>query len=57
MDLRKNVHLVEVALFRDKDSFENFKNHKRHKEVVELLKVSANWFVGDIVEMFPFKDK
>jgi hypothetical protein len=53
MDTRKNIHLIEVAIFKDKDSFENFKNHPKHKEVVELLKTSADWSVGDTIESFP----
>ncbi len=52
-DTRKNIHLVEVAIFKDKPSFENFKNHPKHKEVVELLKVAADWSVGDTIEAFP----
>lgn len=53
MDTRKNIHLIEVAIFKDKPSYENFKNHQKHKEVVELLKTSADWMVGDTIEAFP----
>lgn len=53
MDTRKNIHLVEVAIFKDKPSFENFKNHPKHKEVVDLLRASADWYVGDTIESFP----
>lgn len=53
MDTRKNIHLIEVAIFKDKQSFDNFKNHPKHVEVVELLKVSADWSVGDTIEAFP----
>jgi hypothetical protein len=53
MDLRKNIHLIEVAIFKDKQSYDNFKNHPRHIEVVELLKNSADWSVGDTIETFP----
>lgn len=53
LDLRKGIHLVEIAFFRDRDSYDNFKNHPKHLEVVELLKSSANWHVGDIVEVLP----
>ena len=53
MDLRKNIHLIEVAIFKDKQSYENFKNHPKHKKVVELLKTSADWSVGDTIESFP----
>lgn len=52
-DLRKNIHMTEIAIFKDQESFEEFKNHPKHKEVVELLKKSANWFVGDITDTFP----
>lgn len=53
MDLRKNIHLIEVAIFKDSQSYEKFKNHPKHKEVVELLKTSADWSVGDTIESFP----
>lgn len=53
MDTRKNIHLVEIAIFKDNKSFEDFKNNPKHIEVVELLKKSANWTVGDIMESFP----
>ena len=57
IDQRKNIHLVEVAIFRDNESFENFKNHPSHKEVVELLKTSADWWVGDtIIDALPLFD-
>lgn len=52
-DLRKNIHLVEIAIFKDNDSFEKFKKHPKHIEVLELLKTSANWYVGDIFHEFP----
>ncbi len=53
MDLRKGVHLVEIAIFKDQKSFEDFKKHPKHIEVVELLKPVANWQVGDVVEILP----
>ncbi len=56
LDTRKNIHLVEVAIFKDKQSFEDFKNHPKHKEVVELLRTSADWSVADTIESFPMFD-
>lgn len=53
MDTRKNIHLVEFAIFKNKQSLDDFKNHPRHVEVVELLKASADWYVGDIIDVFP----
>ena len=53
MDLRKGIHLIEIAFFRDKESYENFKKHPKHIEVVELLRESGNWYVGDVVEIIP----
>lgn len=54
IDLRKNIDFVEIAIFDNEESFVNFKNHPKHKELVEILKDSANWYVGDIKEAFPY---
>lgn len=53
LDLRKNIHLVEVAIFKDQESFDKFKKHPKHIEVVELLKSNANWTVGDLLAELP----
>jgi hypothetical protein len=53
MDVRKNIHLVEIAILRDTQALEALKNHPKHQAIVELLKGSANWFVGDLIDTFP----
>ncbi len=53
IDLRKNIHFVEMAIFKNRECLEQFKNHPKHKEVVEILKTSANWYVADFMDYFP----
>lgn len=48
LDLRKNVHLVEVALFRDAEALEAFRQHPKHVEVGARLRAVADWQVGDL---------
>ena len=48
LDLRKNVHLVEVAAFSDDSAFQKFRSHPAHKLIAEDLSKLANWQVGDI---------
>ena len=50
LDQRKNIHLVEYAMFRDKDALENFKKHPQHVELVnDFLVHHADWKVGDFL--------
>ena len=53
LDTRKNIHLVEIAIFDSESSFKKFKEHQKHKEIVEILKNSTDWYVGDIWGEFP----
>lgn len=48
LDLRKNVHLVEIAVFKDNDALQNFRQHPKHKEITDILSKIADWWVGDI---------
>ncbi|OGY98976.1 MAG: hypothetical protein A2945_03985 [Candidatus Liptonbacteria bacterium RIFCSPLOWO2_01_FULL_52_25] len=48
LDPRKNVHLVEIAVFRDMNALQTFRNHPKHKELTNILSKVADWQVGDI---------
>lgn len=48
LDLRKGVHLVEVAIFRDNDALQAFRVHPKHKELADILCKVADWQVGDV---------
>lgn len=48
LDLRKGIHLVEMAIFRDNAALQAFRNHPAHQEIVNILKGIANWYDGDI---------
>ncbi|MFZ2167256.1 MAG: Dabb family protein [Minisyncoccia bacterium] len=48
LDTRKNVHIVEIAQFRDEAAFLVFKNHPAHKKAGEFLRDVSDWQVGDI---------
>ncbi len=47
LDLRKGVHLVEVAIFTDNASLQRFRVHPAHMELTNLLREHADWQVGD----------
>lgn len=48
LDLRKNVHLVEIAAFRSNEDLQLFRVHPKHKELTDILCTVADWQVGDI---------
>jgi hypothetical protein len=50
LDLRKGVHLVEVALFADNEALQRFRFHPKHKELTDILSKIADWQVGDFIE-------
>ncbi|MBI2047566.1 MAG: Dabb family protein [Parcubacteria group bacterium] len=50
LDLRKNIHLVEIALFKDSDALQTFRQHPKHKELVDILSKVADWQIGDIYQ-------
>lgn len=49
MDLRKNVHLVEIAEFINNDSLQAFRRHPEHQKIANDLSKVADWQVGDIM--------
>ena len=53
LDLRKNVHLVELAVFRDDAALQAFRNHPKHTELTNILREIANWQVGDYIDLTP----
>jgi hypothetical protein len=48
LDLRKGVHLVEFAEFRDNEALQAFRVHPKHKALTDILREVADWQVGDI---------
>lgn len=48
LDLRKNVHLVEIAIFENNEAFQKFQANPKHKELADIVKEVADWQVGDI---------
>lgn len=50
LDLRKGIHLVEIAEFRDNDALQAFRVHPKHKEMTDILREVADWYVGDIMK-------
>jgi hypothetical protein len=53
LDLRKNVHLIEIAVFRSDEDLQRFRVHPKHKEITDILCSIADWQVGDIVFTLP----
>jgi hypothetical protein len=49
LDLRKGVHLVVIAMFRDNDALQAFRVHPKHKELTDVLCQCADWQVGDTI--------
>lgn len=52
LDLRKNVHLVEIAIFRDNAALQSFRQHPKHQEITNILREIADWQVGDIMSPY-----
>ena len=48
IDLRKNVHLVEIAIFKDWKARETFRAHPKHVELTNVLRGVADWQLGNI---------
>ena len=48
-DLRKNWHLVELAIFRDDDALQRFRRHPAHAALTSRLSALADWAVGDLL--------
>jgi quinol monooxygenase YgiN len=53
LDERKNIHLVEVSIFRDNDALQAFRVHPKHKELTDILQNIADWWVGDTMAPWP----
>ncbi len=49
LDLRKGIHLVELAVFRDDAAFQAFRAHPEHTKITDVLRDVADWQVGDFV--------
>src|SRR3989338_249902 len=49
LDLRKGVHLVELAIFRDDAALQAFRAHPEHTKITDVLREIADWQVGDFV--------
>ena len=47
LDLRKNVHLVETAVFEDSEALQRFRGHPAHTALTDTLRECADWQVGD----------
>ena len=47
LDLRKNMHLVEIAIFRDQDALQAFRAHHAHHRLTDRLSKCATWYTGD----------
>ncbi len=47
-DLRKNIHLVEISLFRDDVALQAFRAHPKHVELTDITREIADWQVGDV---------
>lgn len=43
LDLRKNVHLVEIVTFTDNEALQRFRVHPKHKEIANALSRVADW--------------
>ena len=52
LDTRKNIHLVEIAVFESNDALQNFRAHPKHKELTEIMRECADWQVGDITLVY-----
>jgi hypothetical protein len=50
LDQRKNIHLVEFAVFKDQEALDNLKKHPKHAELVkDFLIQYADWQIGDFI--------
>lgn len=49
LDQRKQVQLVEFAIFRDDGALQAFRAHPKHSELTDILCEVADWQVGDLM--------
>ena len=48
LDQRKNWHIVQFSIFRDRDALQRFRAHPAHARLTEIMRSLADWAVGDI---------
>lgn len=48
LERRKNVHLVEFAVYESNAALQAFRAHPKHKELTDILRNVADWQVGDV---------
>ena len=55
LDTRKNIHLVEVAMYRDNAALQAFRVHPNHKMLTDILCADPDtkWWVGDSIGPYP----
>jgi len=53
LDQRKNYHLMQFSVFRDRDAFERFRVHSAHTELGAEMRELADWVVGDLEADMP----
>ena len=51
LDLRKGVHLVEIAIFENDEALQTFRHHPKHQEITDIASRIADWQVGDIIDL------
>ena len=50
LDKRKNIHLVEFAIFKNQEALDLFKKHEKHISLIdEFLVKYCDWKVGDFI--------
>ena len=50
LDLRKNIQLIEFAVFKNEYALERFKNHPKYIKLVEnYVKKYCNWYRGNFI--------
>lgn len=50
LDIRKSVHLVEIAVFKDDEALQSFRRHRKHEEAADILKSVADWQIGGMYD-------
>jgi hypothetical protein len=53
LDQRKNWHLVQFSVFRDREALSRFAEHPEHIEAGAELRDIADWVVGDVETIGP----
>lgn len=48
LDQRKNWHLVQLSIFRDREALRHFAAHPEHIKAGNELREIADWVVGDV---------